>query len=73
MSNEMTAAELLARVNESHLGGGSERVRSITARMIVLGDGACERHARRQKKRENAVNPHAAIWHAVSQQCSSSS
>ncbi|WP_290872861.1 dioxygenase [Aquabacterium sp.] len=34
MKNEMNQAELLARVNTSHQGGGSERVRAISARIV---------------------------------------
>jgi len=34
MGNEFTAAELLARVNDSHSAAGDERVRTITARIV---------------------------------------
>lgn len=35
MSNEFTAQQLLDRVNASHQGGGNDRVRSITARIVA--------------------------------------
>ena len=34
MGNEFSAAELLARVNDSHSAAGDERVRTITARIV---------------------------------------